>query len=280
MISPALPSFIIIGAAKAATTWITYQLRQIPEVYLPGPEPHFFSTEFHRGVGWYEDFFKDARDGQIVGEKSADYLAHPEAPRRIAQILPNVQIVVQLRNPIERAYSDYCMFYRRGAVSDGPEYYLGKENSAIPRFMEDGLYYRHITNFLDFFSREQIKVVLYDDIRSQPEAIVQGISRHIGVEGAVAPVAPSSRVKTRDAPLLPLGLRRLLRPMKKMAEPWRGSAWFMATRSLLAKPVNYPPLTRDVRMRMRDYYAKDISGLERLTGRDLAMWLSTERPDN
>src|SRR3546814_4805254 len=64
---------------------------------------------------------------QVVGEKSADYLAHPEAARRIAQRLPEARLVVQLRNPIDRAYSDYCMFFRRGAVTPHPERYLRSE---------------------------------------------------------------------------------------------------------------------------------------------------------
>src|SRR3546814_7752310 len=82
------------------------------DLFMPGPEPHYFSTEFHRGPDWYEDFFAAAAADQVVGEKSADYLAHPEAARRIAQRLPEARLVVQLRNPIDRAYSDYCMFFR------------------------------------------------------------------------------------------------------------------------------------------------------------------------
>src|SRR3546814_15036318 len=91
---------------------------------MPGPEPHYFSTEFHRGPDWYEDFFAAADADQVVGEKSADYLAHPEAARRIAQRLPEARLVVPLRNPIARASSDYCMFFRRGAVSPHPQRYL------------------------------------------------------------------------------------------------------------------------------------------------------------
>src|SRR3546814_12979249 len=72
---------------------------QNPAVYLPDPEPHYFSSEFHRGLSWYGEFFRGAAPGQLPGEKSADYLAHPDAARRIADLLPDIPLVV----PIGRA---------------------------------------------------------------------------------------------------------------------------------------------------------------------------------
>ena len=53
MTEPRLPKFIVIGAAKAATTWIAHQLRQRPDVFMPGPEPHYFSRCYSRGDAWY-----------------------------------------------------------------------------------------------------------------------------------------------------------------------------------------------------------------------------------
>lgn len=276
MVEPSLPGFIIIGAAKAATTWIAYQLQQYPCIYLPGPEPHYFSTEFHRGLNWYEQFFADAVDGQIVGEKSADYLAHSEAPRRIAQRLPQVQIIAQLRNPIDRAYSDYCMFYRRGSVGVDPDHYLSRSKTEIPRFLEDGLYCRHLARFMDFFPREQLKIILYEDIRNQPEVVIRDVFRYIGINSPVVPVTMGKRVNDKATPLLPLALRRLLRPVKPLVEPWRQRPWFRAVRNALAKPLEYPPLSMEMRLRLRDYYAEDVERLGKLVGRDLSSWLKCE----
>jgi len=75
-----LPHFVIIGAVKGATTWIHNQLQDNPAIYLPAPEPHFFSQEHAQGLDHYRRFFDGARPDQILGEKSADYLAHPDAP--------------------------------------------------------------------------------------------------------------------------------------------------------------------------------------------------------
>lgn len=273
----ALPSFIIIGAAKSATTWITHKLQQNPAVFLPGPEPHYFSTEFHRRESWYQSIFKDAQPGQVIGEKSADYLAHPEAPRRIAQRFPGIKLIVQLRNPIERAYSDYCMLYRRGTVKGNPENYLVRAHTDVPRFLDDGLYGQHLARFLEFFPKEQLKVILYDDIRNQPAAIIEDISSYIGVEPFLDNVAAAERVKYKDAPMLPLGLRKLLEPVKGLAQPLRGKPWFAAVHRKIARPVEYPPLTADLRARMRDYFADDVTGLGKLLGRDMNFWLAEDR---
>src|SRR3546814_99470 len=169
------------------------------------------------------------------------------------------------------------MFYRRGTVGADPSRYLLRSETSIPRFLEDGLYHRHLARFLEFFSRDQISVVLYDDIRGgQPETVIEAVSAHIGVKPHLASVSMRSRVKDRDAALLPLTLRRWLRPVKQFAEPWRQSPWFVAARRRLARPLDYPPLSAELRRELRDYYADDVTELGGLLGRDMSFWLATE----
>lgn len=271
-----LPSFIVIGAAKAATTWIGHQLRQDPAIFMPTTEPHYFSTEQDRGPGWYSRLFAEASPTQIVGEKSADYLAHPQAPMRIAAMLPKVRLVAQLRDPVERAYSDYCMLLRRGTVGDDPVRYLDRQKASLPRFLEDGLYHRHLSRFFDHFAREQVEVILYEDIKAGPENVIARVGRHIGTEPQVVAEEVGARLNASEAPLLPLSLRRLLRPIKSAAQPLRGRPWFEAARTTLARPMRYPELTDDLRRRLRDYYADDVARLATLIDRDLTEWLTRE----
>jgi hypothetical protein len=272
-----LPDFIVIGAVKAATTWIAHQLRQHPSIFMPGPEPHYFSTEYDRGVDWYRQRFSDAAPDSVIGEKSADYLAYPQAPQRIAALLPYVPMVVQLRNPIERAYSDYCMLFRRGTVAESPHHYLDRPTSEQPRFLEDGLYARHLNRYFDHFPQTQIKVLLHDDIRAEPEAVIAEVCDHIGVPLHIASEEVRSRKNDSEAPLLPLALRRLLAPVKPIVQPLRENRWFRRVRSGLARPVSYPPLTDDLYVRLRDYYVQDVERLSETIGRDLTHWLSLER---
>jgi hypothetical protein len=274
-----LPSFIIIGAVKAATTWIAHQLRTRGDVFLPGPEPHYFSRAYDRGTAWYESLFADARPGQLIGEKSADYLASPEAPARAAALLPRARLVAQLRNPVERAYSDYCMLYRRGQVGPDVDRYLDRHLTRTPRFLDDGLYARHLARWLEAYPADALRVILYDDIRSNPEQVLREVCALLSL-----PPAPVDRSYLRErkndseAPLAPMALRRLPSPVKALVSPLRGNWLFEHARSAIARPVRYPPLSETLRDKLTDFYLDDVEALSRLVGRDLTAWKPTRPP--
>lgn len=271
------PQFIVIGAVKAATTWVQARLQENPAVFIPDPEPHYFSTEYARGEDWYRSFFENRpSNAAVIGEKSADYLAHPLAAQRIAATVPDAKLVLQLRDPVERAYSDYKMLYRRGTVKGAPEDYLVSPDNAFSRFLEDGLYARHLARWFDLFPREQMLVYLYEDVAMQPQRIVEAISRHIGVDPVFDTGQATTRENCSQAAILPLPLRRALAPLKDSVRPLRGHRVFESVRSLLAREVAYPPLSPALRARMRDFYARDIETLEAMFGIDLTRW---KRPE-
>lgn len=273
------PAFIIIGAIKAATTWVAHQLRCHPALWLPSAEPHYFSTDYHRGPGWYRDLFADAPAGRILGEKSADYLAHPDAPARIAATLPNAKLIVQLRNPTDRAYSDYCMLYRRGMVGADPRRYLDRRNlSSGSRFLVGGLYANHINRYLELFPRSQLRIILYEDIRRSGERVIADVCEHIEVDLHIAADEVSARKNDSTAPMLPLPLRRLLRPARPLLDPLRANPLFSRLRSAMTSKIRYPPLTDELREMLRDYYRDDISALEDVLHRDLTQWRTDGQP--
>lgn len=272
-----MPSFIVIGAVKAATTWISHQLHHHPMLWLPKAEPHFFSSEYHRGSDWYRSLFAEAPADRILGEKSATYLAHPEAAHRIAKLLPGIPLVLQLRDPVARAYSDYCMLFRRGQVSGDPRRYLDSRLAAGQRFLESGRYAHHIRRFHEYIPAEQLQIILYEDIRSDPEAVIARVCQHIGVPVHIAPEAVSGRRNDSQAPTLPLPLRRLLRPVRPLLDPMRSNPWLSRVWTSLAQPVRYPPLTAELRAMLRDYYRDDIRDLEIILKRDMSTWLCDDR---
>lgn len=270
------PEFIIIGAVKAATTWLAHQLRQHPAIFMPSPEPHYFSTEYDRGHDWYREQFRDAASHEVIGEKSADYFAHPLAPQRIAALLPKIPLIVQLRNPIERAYSDYCMLFRRGLVGNDPAEYLAQPHSTQPRFLMDGLYGRHLRAYRDHFPTQQIKIILYEDVSAMPAVTIADVCRHIGVPVHIARTELRSRRNGSETPMLPLSMRRMLRPAKSLVQPLRNQSWFQWMHAQLAKPVAYPPMNDDLRRRLCDYYHDDIEQASRMLDRNLSGWLTLD----
>lgn len=269
---PWLPQFIVIGAVKAATTWIQTQLQANPQVFLPDPEPHFFSRDFDLGLDHYRGFFADAPPGALVGEKSADYLAHPQVPARIAGLLPDVRLVAQLRDPVARAYSDYKMLYRRGQAKGSPDDYLASPDNAHPRFLQDGLYGQHLRRWFDWFPPEAILIFLFEDVAIQGRQVVEQVSHHIGVQPYFEPELAARKANNSKERLLPLPLRNALAPLKDAARPLRGNRAFEFIRGKLAREVEYPPLDRDLECRMRDFYRRDIEDLETLLGLDLGRW--------
>src|SRR5258706_8639865 len=113
-----LPDFLIIGGQRCGTSSLYYYLTEYPGIISASTkETHFFDEEFGKGTGWYraqfptffyKDYVRKVHKREFrTGEGTPYYILYPHAPRRIAQITPNVKLIALLRNPVERAYSQY-----------------------------------------------------------------------------------------------------------------------------------------------------------------------------
>jgi Sulfotransferase family len=263
--------FLIIGAAKCATTWLQNSLQNSSDIFMPDPELHFFSREFDRGSAWYKEQFASAAPGIRIGEKSNSYLTHPEAAARIRAAFPDTRLIVQMRDPVERAYSDYCMLFRRGEVSSKIEQYLDPAIAGENRFIGDGLYAQHIGRFLQLFPREQMLLLVYEDIRRTPERQIQLVADHLNYTGRLAPPL-SEKVKDKTTAMVPFLIRRILRPLRPIVDPLRETRLIKAIRQTVAQPVVYPKISAELSAKLRDHYAPDVAELEKIMGRDLSVW--------
>ena len=272
-----LPHFLIIGAPKAATTWLSRYLRAHPAVFMPPSEIHYFDRYYGNGTDWYSRLFERSRDDQVRGEKSATYLASLQVPERIFGLVPKIKLIAQLRNPIDRAYSDYCMLLRRGDVSRNMEDYLDPARASKLRFIADGEYGRHLTRWLSHFPREQFFVLLYEDIKSKPTDVLAEVSAFLQIEQQPAP-SLMRPFNVKDEPRLPLGVRRALAPLKDLVAPYRKSPWFKAVHRTFARPFDYPPLPGDLRAKLNDHFSSDIDQIEKILGREIVTW--RELPEN
>ena len=118
------PNFLVIGAQRSGTTWLDTALRAHPQVYLPErrKEIHYFDEHYSRGAEWYREFFSAAaaRPGlKAIGEVTPRYLFDPLVPQRIAGDFPSMRLIAILRNPADRAYSQFCMYVGRKGASEG-----------------------------------------------------------------------------------------------------------------------------------------------------------------
>ncbi|MBB4640707.1 sulfotransferase domain-containing protein [Rhizorhapis suberifaciens] len=273
-----LPQFIMIGAVKAATSWLAFQLRHNPALFLPPIEPHFFSVKFRQGFSWYSQFFREAGAGQLPGEKSTDYLAHPDAARRIAELLPDIPLIVQLRNPVDRAYSEYRMQLRHGLLKGPPEDHLTPSNASVPPILDDGLYFHHLKRWMNHFPRSQIKILLHDDIRERPVWVMEEVCAHLGVPFHFVEVRrEKADEKVDEQSLHPHRLHHLWRPVHQAVRRLHGNRLFEAARSKLGRPPYCPPLSADLRAHLEEFYAPEVDRLGKLIRRDLSPWLPAAR---
>jgi tetratricopeptide (TPR) repeat protein len=173
-----IPNFIIIGSQRCGTTSLYTYLAQHPQILTPiKKEMDFFSWHFDRGIDWYLAHFPPMPVGEqfLTGEASPSYFDSLEAPERLYRAFPEVKLVVLLRNPVDRAISQ---FYRLTdlnwevrsfdrAISDeiarlaqNPAYIIGEEPG---NYLARGRYIEFIKNWLDFFPKEQLLILRSED---------------------------------------------------------------------------------------------------------------------
>jgi hypothetical protein len=228
-------------------------------------------------LSWYASHFQGARGAQIVGERSNTYFTCPEAPKRLRNLLPDVRLILQLRNPIERAYSDYCMHLRRCNVSPDIDLYLDINKTPMPHLLNTGLYYYNLSRFLDEFPGSRVKVLLCDDIAIEPALNLQRACAFIGVNSDSVRCTLGERVNGNEVPEVNPRLRGMLRPLQWLGAPhapYRQQPWFRMLRSCLGSLPSYPALSKATRDRLRDFYRDDVDALSNLLDRDLRSWLA------
>lgn len=200
-----LPSALLIGAQKSGTTSLFHYLLEHPDV-LPsfGKEIHYFDLHYARGVRWYRGRFPfrhQLRRGALTFDATPYYLAHPLAPQRAAQLLPNTKLIAVLRNPVDRAFSHYQHEVRAGretlsfaeAIEKESERLAGEEERlrADPgyysfnhhhfSYTRRGLYVEQFRQWLQHFARSQLLVLQSERLFRDPAAATAAVQEFLGL---------------------------------------------------------------------------------------------------
>lgn len=296
-----LPNFLIVGAAKAGTTSIHAYLKQHPEVFLSTPkEPRFFALEGQTldfqgptpiinrtSVTTWEDYqalFAGAEGKTAVGEASTIYLSDPSSVNRIQHYLGQPKIIAILRNPVSRAYSSYLHLVRDGQETLSFEKALEQEDERISNnwpplwhYRQRGFYHDQVKRYLEAFGPEQVKVLLFDDLRQNPQAMMSEIFKFLGIDSEFEPDVTQisnvsgvpqsrflSRILNRDNPLKS-SLKAIL-PRRFRKNVYR-SLQVMNT-------GDKTQINPQIKAKLREDYRADIERLQSLINRDLSHWLT------
>ncbi|HUR95846.1 MAG TPA: sulfotransferase [Gemmatimonadales bacterium] len=291
-----LPDFLVIGAAKAGTTALYWYLAEHPAVFMSriketnffaygvdeagrllygDPQMHHFPVTTRAA---YEQLFASAAGASAVGEVSPIYLECPQAAERIRAGLADPRLIVSLRDPVDRAYSDYLMDLRhRGRRLDpgrdlSPDAPWVQPNS---HWMRIGRYHEQLARYYERFDRSRIHVFLFDDLKQDATATVQAVYRFLGVADDFVPDfdAPHG-VGGMPANMLLEGLVKRTAALRSAVEPYmpkRAANWARRVRTRNMRQS--PPLPPELRQRLTDVFREDILKTSQLIGRSLDHWL-------
>jgi len=206
--SSIIPDFIICGAMKAGTTTLHHILNHHPHVFIPQGEIHFFDIDnilqhpdfsfFCNGEwvdqnidenpsgfwNWYNAFFKNAARGQLIGEDSTTYIASERAAQRIALQEKQVKIVVSLRHPTARAYSQYWHYVVSGRTTYSFEDTIRYAPWSI---LQRSLYCEQLSNFLKYIPRHRIKIVIFEEFLMDKEKVIADLCDFLEIDFNLMP---------------------------------------------------------------------------------------------
>src|SRR5687768_4922583 len=302
------PDFLVIGAPKAGTTALHAALAQHPDVFVSDPkEPKYWLCDGAPPPAWsgpgdkhsqqewiwradrYFPLFEPAAEHQVRGESTPFYLWSRGAHRRIAEDLPDVRLVAVVRDPIDRAYSNWMHLWSDGLEPES-DFVTAFDREAervragwapFWRYRELGRYGEQLQHLHRYVDPARVLVVRYRDLVDEPRETVDRVSRFLGIREGLVDSIPRDNSRSFVAP----GWRpRLLGPVVRggarlgqFAPPQVWRRVHPVTIGLLTDGEQHRPrLDATRRQRLLKSYAEDISLLGDLTGQDFDDWLSPE----
>lgn len=294
-----LPNFFIIGGVKCGTTSLYRYLQQHPEIYMPRvKEPQFFAYEGEpparrpahmvTTLKEYVALFDAVSGERAIGEASPTYLYYSErvAPR-IRRHVPNPRLIACLRNPVERAFSQFqmavklgketCVDFAQGLRAESSR--VQKGWGPIFHYTRQGFYYEHLRRYMDLFGRDRVRVYLLDDFARNPISVLQDIFRFLGVDDRFIPKVKGPYNSTRAVKseriqhfLVNPGVVKRVAGRMLPTQFRRRLQWKVIRRNLKGHAL--PP---DEQASLVELYREDVLRVSDLIGRDLSPWLAESR---
>jgi len=301
----ALPDFFIVGVPKAGTSALHAALARHPELFLsPTKEPKFYLCDgppirrggpgdAHSYGEWiwdrrrYEAMFDTAPPGTMKGESTPFYFGSAEALTRICADVPHAKLIAVLRDPVDRAYSNWAHLWADGlepeadflsACADEPRR-IAAGWAPMWRYIGSGRYGTQLERLYELFPREQVHLLRYRAVVDEPDRAIAEICTFLGVDPSIPCPVRASNVGTY---VPDSGINRVLRTTIRSGaalgahlppQVWRKVSVPLLW-ALQRSPEHRPELEPAKRERLIEYFVEDVALLERLTGESFQDWLA------
>jgi len=300
MIEQKKPNFIIIGAMKAATTSLYTYLKQHPDVFMTAIKEPMFFNNFQNNNNFkilgrktkkittfeqYYPLFDAVKNEKAIGEASPTYISSENCPNLIQQHLPNVKIIAVLRQPVARAYSNFLHARRadRESISDfetafNKETERKTENwSPLYHYKSKGYYAEQLERYFTLFPKENIKVLLFEDLVNNPIETTQELFKFLNIDKSFIPET-SKKANVSGTPKGIFGWIIMKLRYYNLIPNIQFSNYlpdFMIQFIFNSAYKKARPLAPEIKKRLtHTYYKQDILKLEKLIEKDLQHWLS------
>ena len=300
MIQQKKPNFIIIGAMKAATTSLYTYLKQHPDVFMTAIKEPMFFNNFQNNNNFkvlgrktkkittfeqYYPLFDSVKNEKAIGEASPAYISNKNCPNLIQQHLPNAKIIAVLRQPVARAYSNFLHARRadRESISDfetafNKETERKTENwSPLYHYKSKGYYAEQLERYFTLFPKENIKVLLFEDLVNNPIETTQELFKFLNIDKSFIPET-SKKSNVSGTPKGIFGWIIMKLRYYNLIPNIQFSNYlpnFMIQFIFNSAYKKARPLAPEIKKRLtHTYYKEDILKLEKLIEKDLQHWLS------
>jgi hypothetical protein len=285
---------ICIGAAKAGTTWLSDCLSQHSQICSPTRKelnyfnechPYFHQLQninYEQPEQWYHEHFDHSVGDQLWVDISPLYLPSKGVAERIHAYNPDVKLLAILRNPIEQVYSLYKFSNQRGSIDNMTFFQVINSDTG---FVEQAKYFTHLKEYLKKFNRDQLCILLYDDLLKNNYSFIDEIYVFFGIDSFYPKDMDKRSNRTSEA-VFPW-LNRLFTKLRFYLHHNRKTGLLKIIRLIgLAKMTDYIKYKLNSRQLQNnekmdteshqfliDYYKEEISDLQKHLGRDLTHWL-------